>query len=272
MTTHLPAVRVRLALALVTPRRHRGLKELGLVAALYLAYTASRALGDDRLGPARHRADQLLRLETGLHLDGEHALNRLFAAHAGLGVTGDYWYAVAHYAVTPVVLVWLFRQGTAAYVPARRALALATVVGLCCYLFVPTAPPRLVGGYVDVMSLHAGDGWWGSDASVPRGLGGLTDQLAAFPSLHAGWALWVALAVTRASRSRTARIAGWLHALATAVVVVGTANHWVVDVLAGWVLVVVSWYAAVGRASRQPDDLCGVREPGAEADQKGRRA
>jgi len=34
----------------------------------------------------------------------------------------------------------------------------------------------------------------------------MTNQLAAFPSLHAGWALWVALAITAATASR--RIGG----------------------------------------------------------------
>ena len=54
---------------------------------------------------------------------------------------------------------------------------------------LPTAPPRLFGGYTDVLALTSADGWWGGDASAPKGLGGLTNQLAAFPSLHAGWAL-----------------------------------------------------------------------------------
>ena len=43
-------------------------------------------------------------------------------------------------------------------------------------------------------------GWWGSDASAPRGLGELTNQLAAMPSLHVGWAVWVAWVVCRLAR------------------------------------------------------------------------
>ncbi|MGB0972426.1 MAG: phosphatase PAP2 family protein, partial [Mycobacterium sp.] len=62
---------------------------------------------------------------------------------------------------------------------------------------------------------------------------GLTNQLAAFPSLHAGWALWVAIVVQMNARTSWVRGLGWAHALITAVVIVGTGNHWVVDAIAG---------------------------------------
>ena len=116
----------------------------------------------------------------------------------GLSLFGSFWYATAHYVVTAVVLVWLYRRGADVYVPARRALLVGTIIALVAYLLLPTAPPRLFGGYADVLALTSGDGWWGGDASAPKGLGGLTNQLAAFPSLHAGWALWVAMVLQRA--------------------------------------------------------------------------
>jgi membrane-associated phospholipid phosphatase len=96
-----------------------------------------------------------------------------------------------------------------------------------------------VTGYTDVLALHRADGWWGSDASAPRGLGQLTNELAAFPSLHAGWSLWVALVVQSRSARQSIRLPGWIYALLTAAVVVGTANHWVADVLGGWLICAV---------------------------------
>jgi len=136
-----------------------------------------------------------------------------------------------------VVLVWLYRRGADSYVPARRALLVGTIIALVAYLLLPTAPPRLFGGYADVLALTSGDGWWGGDASAPKGLGGLTNQLAAFPSLHAGWALWVAMVLQRHAPYRWMRIAGWAHAFITGLVVVGTGNHWVADVLIGWLVI-----------------------------------
>jgi hypothetical protein len=72
-------------------------------------------------------------------------------------------------------------------------------------------------------------------------MGWLTNQLAAFPSMHAGWALWVALAITAATASRALRTLGWAHAITTVVVVVGTGNHWVLDIVAGWAVVYLVW-------------------------------
>ena len=177
-----------------------------MLLALYVAYSGTRLFANDALAPAVDRAHALVDVERVLGLHWEHQVNRLFVDVDVLGLLGSYWYATAHYVVTAVVLVWLYRRGPTSYLPARRALLLATVLGLALYLLLPMAPPRLSPGYVDVLGLHSADGWWGSEASAPRGLGGFTNQLAAFPSLHAGWALWVALAIRSATREP--RLAG----------------------------------------------------------------
>lgn len=216
-----------------------GVRELGLVAALYVTYIGSRLLAARDRGPAVRRARLLQHLEASGHLDLEHPVVAFLAAHHGVALLSCYWYSAAHYVVTPAALLWLYRRGSQVYVPARRALLVATVLGLLAYLALPTAPPRMLGEYPDILARHAPAGWWGADASAPRGLGGLTDELAAFPSLHAGWSLWVALVFHRWGRRRVTRLAGWAYAAVTAVVVIGTANHWVLDVLGGWLVVVL---------------------------------
>ena len=242
--------------AVATPRPagrlKRGAIELTLLAVLYVGYSASRLLASEDFAPARARALDLLSFERAWHLDVEAGLNALFAAHDGLGVVASYWYATTHYAVTAAVLVWLYRRNVSDYVVGRRALVLATVASLWFYLVMPTAPPRLVDGYVDVLSLHSGAGWWGADASAPQGLGDLTNELAAFPSMHAGWALWVALVLIRAGVPRVVQAIGLLYAGAMAVVVIGTGNHWVVDVVVGWVVVLVAFGVVTAWDRRDP--------------------
>jgi hypothetical protein len=233
-----------------------GLRELFLVATLYLAYTASRTLADRNVPAAGGRARRLLMQESRAHLAWEHGLNQFFVNHELVGLLGSYWYSTAHYLVTAGVLVWLCR-GDRSYASARWALLVATGASLVLYLLDPTAPPRLVTGYTDVLALHRADGWWGSDASALRGLGQLTNELAAFPSLHAGWSLWVALVVQSRSARQSIRLLGWIYALLTAAVVVGTANHWVADVLGGWLICAVPWVAAISterRLSRRPSE------------------
>lgn len=226
------------------PRVLRGVVEVCLVLTLWVGYSFSRLIADTSMTPALNRAQELLNLEAVLRIHWELPLNELFTSHQVLGLLGSYWYASLHYVVTGAVLLWLYRLGSHTYVPARRALVLATLLGLVAYLLMPTAPPRFIQGYVDVLSLHAADGWWSTDASAPRGLGGLTNELAAFPSLHAGWALWVALSIQRHSGRTWLRALAWVYAAGTGVVIVGTGNHWVLDVLVGWLVVLVGWVLA----------------------------
>lgn len=216
-----------------------GLLELGLLTVVYAGYMATRLLADDNYLRAVRRAKELLRFENAVFLDWEQAIVRFFVEHDTLGLLASFHYATAHYIVTVVVLVWLWFRGRHVYLPARRTLAVATLIALALYLWLPTAPPRFLEGYADVLALHADTGWWGTDASAPKGLGHLTNELAAFPSLHAGWALWVALVIPRATGSRVLHGLGWTHAALTALVIVATGNHWMLDVIVGWFVVAV---------------------------------
>lgn len=246
------------AAATAAPARRRlrsGLRELLLLAVLYGVYSGVRLVASDDLGPALGHAHHLLDLEQLLHLDVEHWLNDAFHIHRSVEVAAGFYYAAAHYLVTPAVLVWLWLRRPVQYAGARRALVAATVVALAVYVLLPTAPPRLVGGYHDLLALTADVGWWSTSASAPQGLGGLTNELAAMPSMHVGWALWCALAITAASRSLLLRAAGWTHAVLTVLVVVGTGNHWLLDAVAGAAIVAVAWAAC---RPQRPDVRAGV--------------
>ena len=240
-------------------RLRRGAGEAALVLTVYVTYSLTRLLADGSFAPAVARAKELLSIERVLGLDLEAWLNGWFVSSPGVGLAGSYYYATAHYLVTGAVLVWLWRRGPAAYVPGRRALLMATGGALVLYLLLPMAPPRLIDDYVDVLRLSAAHGWWGGDASAPRGLGGYTNELAAFPSMHAGWALWVAWAVHREVRRRWVRALAWTHSGLTALVIIGTGNHWVLDAVAGW-LVVAAALAITATLPAGPER--GARPPG----------
>jgi PAP2 superfamily len=248
------------------PSTRAALAEVVVVLAVYAGYSLTRLVADDSPGPALQSARTLLRVERYLGLDVEAVLNGWFVDHLALGLAGSYYYATAHYVVTAVVLVWLWRRGPTTYVPARRALLVATLGALTIYLLMPMAPPRLIEGYTDVLQLSSAHGWWGGDASAPRGFGGYTNQLAAFPSMHAGWALWVALMVQRHVRRPWVRALAWTHAAVTAAVIVGTGNHWLFDAAAGWLVVAAAvalvhpWRQGAPAAAhpRVPHDTLGL--------------
>jgi hypothetical protein len=65
---------------------------------------------------------------------------------------------------------------------------------------------------------------------------GISNQYAALPSLHVGWALLIAVVLIA---SGTSRLRWWwaLHPIITLAVVVVTANHYWIDAVVGSVLV-----------------------------------
>jgi hypothetical protein len=196
------------------------LREASLIVALYLGYVSARLLANGDALSARHHADEILHVERWLYLDFEAATNAFFSSSVWLAAPVSYWYAALHYLVTPTVLIWLFLRYRGLYNQARTGLVLTSAIGLVGFLLYPTAPPRLVAGYVDTLARYDDIGWWSAHASAPRGFGQFTNELAAMPSLHCGWALWVAWAVLRTDAARWLKITAVGYAAGTAAVVV----------------------------------------------------
>jgi hypothetical protein len=210
-----------------------------LLAAVYAAYSAGRLLVRGDVSTAVDNGLAILRAEKLLLLNAEHPLNRLFTSIPAIGIPADFIYASLHYVVTPVVLVWLFRRRPARYRAARTWLMVSTVLGLIGFTLLPTCPPRLLDagyGFVDTMAQYSSYGWWGAEASAPRGLGGMTNQYAAMPSLHVGWALWCGVLLWKHARTPLVRWLGVAYPLVITIVVMGTANHYFLDAVAGGVV------------------------------------
>ncbi|MFL6239435.1 MAG: phosphatase PAP2 family protein [Actinomycetes bacterium] len=217
--------------------------ELSIVACGYAFYSVTRMLMPHRTGAAFAHAVGLLHVERAWHLAPEIGLNALVSSHRVLAVILDYHYATLHYIVTPAVLIWLVIARPDRYRHARRILLVATIIGLIGFWLAPVAPPRMLGdadGFVDTMARFAMYGWWSHDASAPRGLGGLTNEYAAMPSLHVGWALWCGWQVASYAKHRWVRIAGVLYPITTIFAVMGTGNHYFLDVVGGVAVMLVA--------------------------------
>ncbi|WP_306332499.1 phosphatase PAP2 family protein [Streptomyces sp. KL118A] len=220
----------------ITGHRLRWWTELPLIVLVYAAYSAGRLIVRGDVASAVDHGVGILKAEQFLRLNAESPLNRLFTGNAWIGVPADFWYASLHYLVTPAVLVWLFRSKAVHYRAARAWLMISTMIGLIGFTLLPTCPPRLLSkgyGFVDTMAQYSDFGWWGGEASAPRGLGGMTNQYAAMPSLHVGWALWCGVMLWRCGRSPLTKVAAVAYPLITTIVVMGTANHYFFDAVAG---------------------------------------
>lgn len=247
------------------PRRLAGaplwMREIVLLGVLYGFYEVVRGLHHGPPAVALQNGWDILHWERGLDLDPESVLTHALVHVTALAVPAAYFYSTMHYIITPVVMVWIFRCRRGQYRMARTSLVIGTSIGLVLFWLVPTAPPRLLA------NAHVPDalfdlrhwGWWGGDGSVPRGLGGLTNQLAAMPSLHVGWALWSGFLIARYARRRWVRVLGALYPVMTMFVVLATGNHYLLDVVAGAAVMALGGLGALG-ARRGVRSLRAARE------------
>jgi hypothetical protein len=83
------------------------------------------------------------------------------------------------------------------------------------------------------------------------------------PSMHVGWALWCTMAIISITRALWLRVSAVLYVVVTTLVVVATANHWILDAIVGAGITAGVWFA-VNRASRSKsdDESSGVPEQG----------
>jgi hypothetical protein len=212
-------------------------RELLLVAGLFLVYKLGRQLATGHTGEALHNAHRVWDLERTVHLPGEGSVQSLLLDqsvlldHHSLVRLANTYYATVHFPATVAFLVWLYLRRPAHYVWARRVLATVTSAALVLPFAFPLAPPRMLAATHLVDTAHV----YGPSVYGPPTSDHLSNQYAAMPSLHFGWALMVAIGLMTATRSRW-RALWLLHPLITLLVIVGTANHYWLDSIAATVM------------------------------------
>ncbi len=222
-------------------------REVLLLAVAQLAYTLARLAVTGPYGLAREDARRLLDAERLLGLNIEPAVNAFVTTRPWLAVPSCFAYASLHDAVTVVILVWLWRCRPASYDPARTALLVTAGAGLIGYSLFPLAPPRMMPGFLDAMRMYAGYGWW--TPPVEHG-DPWTNEFAAMPSLHVAFAIWAGWAVWTNTRDPVARGLAVLYPACITGVVVGTANHYVLDVVAGAAIIYLATVAGRSKAAQ----------------------
>jgi hypothetical protein len=198
-----------------------------------LVFARLHAAAGKDVAAATANALSLQSLERALHLDVELGANRWLAGRPALGQAAMYVYRL-YYAAIVGVLVWVYVRHPGVYRHVRRTAVAMLVLILPVYWLVPTAPPRFaLEGIVDVVARFDILG----DASTDTGDG--RNHYSAMPSLHVGWSLWCAYAAWSALRRTRPRLAPlpWAFPALMAAVVLGTGNHYVLDIAGSVVLV-----------------------------------
>ncbi|MEU6665101.1 phosphatase PAP2 family protein [Streptomyces sp. NPDC046727] len=208
------------------PARPPLIREFLLVAGLFLVYKLGRQLATGHTAEAFRNARDVWHLERAAHLPHETAVQSALLHGDTLVHLANTYYATVHFPATLAFLVWLYLRRPAHYVWARRVLAVVTTAALVLPFTFPLAPPRMLTGtgLVDTARIY------GPSVYGPPSSDHLSNQFAAMPSLHFGWALMVAIGLIAATRSRWRPL--WLlHPLITLLVIVGTANHYWLDAI-----------------------------------------
>ena len=259
-------------------------KELLFVAVVYAVYSLVRnqfgSAGGDP-GPAFGHAIDIIDLEKALHLYIEPGLQRWYLDLPGHGLIRfwNVYYGLAHFLVTFVAFVWLFRRDPARHRLLRNTLALTTslaVIGFAAYSLMPprllddpgpfggcqeyaptaamaapdgalTAPGCDRFGYVDTVARYGG---WISFGD--EGMKAVSNQYAAMPSMHIGWSTWTALVLLPLVRRRGAKLLVALYPVITLVCILLTANHYWVDGIGGLLCLAVGYALARALEQRRP--------------------
>jgi hypothetical protein len=249
--------------------RLRWWKEALIVGAFYVVYTVVRnQFGSERLteegvpNQAFTNALRIMRWENSLNLFVEQRIQDWFLEFPRWII--QFWnsfYGTAHFVVTIGVFIVLFLRRPDVFPLWRNTLAFTTALAIIGFVLFPLMPPRLLDercppadfggeciqtplrrelgvidpedgtwsfGFVDTLAVYGGP--WSFDSG---GMAQLSNQYAAMPSLHIGWATWCAFAVWPLLRRRASRVLVLSYPAATLFCIIVTANHFWLDGVGG---------------------------------------
>ena len=158
--------------------------------------------------------------------------------------------------VAAIALLWIDNRAQWARFMRRFATVLA--IGCAMFVLLPTAPPWMAAGgdrqirldALPPLERSAGRGWThlGFDGFVHVWIDGRdwSNPIAAMPSLHAGFSLFVVVFFWPMVRHRSLRVAMATYPIVMGWALVYLAEHYVIDVLAGWAVVVFSFWMWAG--------------------------
>lgn len=198
--------------------------QLGIWFGFYFSYLAVRHLTDRDTGRAVVNGLRVISLEQHLtHHLYELTVERIVDSSSWLLTATAWTYWNSEFTVIGLALLWVYLRRHEAFRRFRNTILLANLVGLLGFWLVPTAPPWMFPGkgFVDGVN-HS--------SALLQSLG---NSYAAMPSLHAADALIVAYFLVTTSRTIWAKALWMLWPVWVWFCVIATANHYLLDVVAG---------------------------------------
>ena len=217
------------------------LLDLGWVTLGLVLYFLVRGSVVDRQIQAAQNSEMIINFEKAAHLFFEPHLNHWTASNELVSHIFNnvyFWFHFPVIAVTGIVLSLIARP---VFVLLRNSILLSGGVSLVIYWLFPVSPPRLVQGhdFVDTMDLFSQVSYQAQEFTP------FVNQYAAMPSLHAGWALLLVLAIMSGFKSMILRFFFILIFLFQLIAIICTGNHFWLDGLAGIAICLLAWGGAL---------------------------
>ena len=166
------------------------------------------------------------------------------------------WYDVVgsviymtHFVLPVLPLVLLRIRNRISWLHYVRRFSLTLGISVFIFIIFPAAPPWMASreGYLPPIQRITGRGWLELhlktvSKTLDRGAGVL-NAVAPMPSLHAGMALLVALWFFRNCKTWI-RIAALAFPVAMLTAMVYFGEHFIIDGIAGWAVVLLAWFLA----------------------------
>jgi hypothetical protein len=210
-------------------QRFSGRREVALGLGVYALYLLASRRKRSEAGRRRARAnaERVVALERRLGLDVEPRLQALVLPRRRLLAVLNVSYVTLNVVLTVGWLMRLYARRHPEFHRLRRAAILTTLGAQPVFVLFPCAPPRSLDHFVDTIREVSG-------VDLDKGvISELYDPLAAMPSIHVAYAVVTAAGLAAASESGTVRALAPAYPPLVALVVFVTANHYVLDAVAG---------------------------------------
>jgi diacylglycerol O-acyltransferase len=217
-------------------------REVAVGLGTYAVYLAVRALivNDRGRRAALRNAGRVVAAERWLGIHLEPHLQRVSLSRRRALAVANVSYVTLNVALTVGWLMLLYARRDRHFHRFRRAWVLATLGPQPAHLLFPTAPPRGLEGFTDTIreaGIDLESGW----------VAYTYNPLAAMPSIHMAYAEVTSASIAERARSPLVRRLARAYPPAVALIVLATANHFVLDVVGGSLLGRASLALAKGR-------------------------
>ncbi len=235
--------------SLLPPLSRRDFMEGAIIAIAFLLYFWVRGAVVDRPEAAYWHARDLIDLQRSLGFFWEDNLNDWIADRKFWAQLMNVVYFYLHFPLIIVFGIWLYFYRRRQYTFVRDSFLASGAIALVIYWLYPVAPPRelpelaaqfdaaapaYILGFFDTMEQYLG---YAYDTQSTRAF---VNPYAAMPSLHFGWDLLLGIAIIAAFRRTPlawlAVAIGVTLPLLQIVAITTTANHYLIDAVAGGIV------------------------------------